>query len=83
VLIEPDVQHRIPKLAIAHDTQLVLFFGIIHRLNYKIIKLQRFGSWILLPSSGKKGGRGQKAYLFVIAQQAAFDSFIDLCVIYF
>jgi hypothetical protein len=32
-------------------------------LNYKIIK-QRFGSWILLPSSGKKGGkRGQKTYL--------------------
>jgi hypothetical protein len=27
----------------------------VHRLNYKIIKLQRFGSWILLPSSGKKG----------------------------
>jgi hypothetical protein len=35
----------------------------VHRLNYKIIKLQRFGSWILLPSSGKKGGREQKAYL--------------------
>jgi hypothetical protein len=29
----------------------------VHRLNYKIVKLQRFGSWILLPSSGKKGGK--------------------------
>jgi hypothetical protein len=35
------------------------FFGgrgdFVHCLNYKIIKLQRFVSWTLLPSSGKKG----------------------------
>jgi hypothetical protein len=30
----------------------------------KNIKLQRFGGWILLPSSGMKMGRGQKAYMF-------------------
>jgi hypothetical protein len=41
----------------------IVFLDFVHRLNYKIIKLQRFGSWILLPSSGKKGGRGQKPYL--------------------
>jgi hypothetical protein len=40
-------------------------YGIIFSLSlkvsdgviYKIIKLQRFGSWILLPSSDKKGGK--------------------------
>jgi hypothetical protein len=32
-----------------------------HCLKYKVIKLQRFGSWILLLSSGKKG---HKAYLW-------------------
>jgi hypothetical protein len=26
----------------------------IHRLNYKILKLQLFGSWILFSSPGKK-----------------------------
>jgi hypothetical protein len=31
------------------------FFYFVHRLNYKIIKQQRFGSWILLLSSGRKG----------------------------
>jgi hypothetical protein len=36
----------------------------VHYLNYKFIKLQRFGSWILLQSSGKKGGKGQGTYLF-------------------
>jgi hypothetical protein len=34
-----------------------VLLGFVHRLNYKIIKLQRFGSWILLPSSGKKWGK--------------------------
>jgi hypothetical protein len=27
----------------------------VNRLSYKIIKLRRFGSWIMLPYSGKKG----------------------------
>jgi hypothetical protein len=35
----------------------------VHRLNYKILKLQRFERWILLPSSGKKFESGQKIYL--------------------
>jgi hypothetical protein len=33
-------------------------FGL--RQNYKVIKFQ---SWILLPSSGNKEGRGQQVYL--------------------
>jgi hypothetical protein len=43
------------------ETRDVLFnmkncsFGLFYHLNYKIMKLQRFGSFILLPSSGKKG----------------------------
>jgi hypothetical protein len=32
-------------------------------LNYKIIKLRRFENWILLSSSGKKGGRRRNTYL--------------------
>jgi hypothetical protein len=35
---------------------------LVHGLNYKIIKLH-FGSLILLPSSGRKGGKGQKTYM--------------------
>jgi hypothetical protein len=35
----------------------IVLLDFVHSLNYKIIKVQRFGSWILLPSSGKKGGR--------------------------
>jgi hypothetical protein len=34
----------------------VVLFYFVRRLIYKIIHLQRFGSWIVLPSSGKKGG---------------------------
>jgi hypothetical protein len=45
-------------------TYVKLFFWTLSIvLNYKIIK-QRFGSWILLPSSGKRRGTGgQKADL--------------------
>jgi hypothetical protein len=31
-----------------------VLLDFVHHLNYKIIKVQRFGSWIVLPSSGKK-----------------------------
>jgi hypothetical protein len=41
----------------------IIFLDFAHHLNYKIIKSQHFGSWILLLSSGKKGERGQKSYL--------------------
>jgi hypothetical protein len=44
----------------------IVLLEFVHRQNFNVIKLERFGSWILLPSSGKKvggGGRGQKAYL--------------------
>jgi hypothetical protein len=40
---------------------VLLDFG--HRLNYEIIKLERFESWVLFPSSGRKRGRGQKIFL--------------------
>jgi hypothetical protein len=30
---------------------------------WNFTKSQRFDSWILQPSLGKKGGRGQKTYL--------------------
>jgi hypothetical protein len=33
----------------------IVLLEFAHRVNYKIIKL-RFGSCILLPSSGRKGG---------------------------
>jgi hypothetical protein len=32
----------------------IVLLHFVRFLNYKIIKSQRFGSWILLPSSGKK-----------------------------
>jgi hypothetical protein len=35
----------------------IILLDFIHRLNYKIIKLRRFGSRILLPSSCIKGGK--------------------------
>jgi hypothetical protein len=42
-------------------------------LNYKIIKLQPFRKGILLSKSGKKGGRGQKIYLFGPLAELASD----------
>jgi hypothetical protein len=33
---------------------IIVVLDFVHCLNYIIIKLQYFGSWILLPSSGKK-----------------------------
>jgi hypothetical protein len=51
----------------------IVLFNFVHRLNYNIIKLQRFGSWILLPSSGKKGERGQKTYLLGPQVELASD----------
>jgi hypothetical protein len=37
------------------------------------MKVQRFGSWILLPSSDIKGGRGQKTYLLGPLVELASD----------
>jgi hypothetical protein len=34
-----------------------VLLDIVHRLNYKIIKLQRFQIWILLLSSDEEGGK--------------------------
>jgi hypothetical protein len=42
----------------------IVLLCFVHRLNYKIIKLQCFGSWILLPSSGRKRVKSTKVYLF-------------------
>jgi hypothetical protein len=50
---------------------------VVHRLNYKIIELQHFESWILLLSSGKEGGTGQKAYLLGFLVELA--SYLDSC----
>jgi hypothetical protein len=50
-------------LKVSDDVAPKFILDFVHRLNYKIIKLQLFGIWILLPSSGKEGGRGHKAYL--------------------
>lgn len=42
-------------------------------LNYKVIKLQRFGSWFVLPSSGKKVIKGQSLYLVGLVVELASD----------
>jgi hypothetical protein len=34
----------------------VVILDFVHRLKYKIIKLQRLENWILLSPSGKKWG---------------------------
>jgi hypothetical protein len=41
----------------------IVLLDFVHRLNYKIIKLQRFGSCILLPSSGKRGKRTESLFV--------------------
>jgi hypothetical protein len=44
----------------------IVLLDFVHRLKNDNLTKQRFGSWILLPSSGKKGGGGerrQRAYL--------------------
>jgi hypothetical protein len=38
----------------------LVLLDFVHRLNYKIIKLQRIESWILLSSSGRKGKEDRK-----------------------
>jgi hypothetical protein len=38
----------------------IVILDLVHRLNCKIATLRRFGSWILLSSSGKWGGGGRK-----------------------
>jgi hypothetical protein len=51
----------------------IILLDFVYRLNYKIMQLQRFGSWILLPSSGKKWGRGQKAFWHHHQKPSDFD----------
>jgi hypothetical protein len=55
---------------------ITLLPSLIHYLNYKITKLQHFGSCILLDSSGKKGRRGQRTYLLgsLVKQASDLDS---------
>jgi hypothetical protein len=48
-------------LTMAHYNVYNYSFGLFPSSKFK--KMRRFGSWILLQSSGKKGGRGQKTYL--------------------
>jgi hypothetical protein len=49
----------------------IFLLDFVHHLNYKIMKQQCFRSWILLPFSGKKGERRQKAYLLVLLVEVA------------
>jgi hypothetical protein len=51
----------------------IVILNFVHRLNYKVIKLQRFESCILLSSSGKKGGRDQKTNLLGPLVELASD----------
>jgi hypothetical protein len=56
-------------------------------INYKIRKLQSFGSWILLPSSVRKRGRGQKVYLLgplleLVLDLDRFEAFSPLPLFY-
>jgi hypothetical protein len=37
----------------------IVLLSFVRDINYKAIKLLLFGSWILLPFSGKKGGGGK------------------------
>jgi hypothetical protein len=48
----------------------IVLWDFVHRLDYKIIKLQRIGSWILLV---EKRGRGQKTYLLGPLVELASD----------
>jgi hypothetical protein len=58
------------------DIMKIVLLDFVHRLYYKIIKLKRFGSWTLLPSSGRNGGgeAGQKAYLLGPRVELASES---------
>jgi hypothetical protein len=56
----------------------IVLFDFVRRLNYKIIKLQCFGSWILLPSSGRRWVRGQKAHLLGPLVELALDLNIEM-----
>lgn len=52
VLIQDFKKELLLKVSICKAVSSLL--GFIHRLNYKIIKSQHFGSWIMLPYSRKK-----------------------------
>jgi hypothetical protein len=45
-------------------------------MNYKIIRLQRFGSWILLPSSGKNGEKEAGKPIYWAPWSVMFRSFL-------
>jgi hypothetical protein len=51
----------------------IVLLDVAQHLNHKIIKSQLFESWILLLSSGKEGGRGQKTYLLGPLVELASD----------
>jgi hypothetical protein len=61
----------------------IVLLDVVHRLNYKIIKLQRFRSWILLPSSGKKKGGKRTESLSVYPNTEAEFSFQNIVVLLF
>jgi hypothetical protein len=49
-----------PKPRTSSSGCKTVLLNFVHRLNYAIIKLQRFETWILLSLSGKKMGRTEK-----------------------
>jgi hypothetical protein len=51
----------------------IVLLGFAHRLNYKIIKLQRFVSWFLLSNSGIKGVKRTEACLLDTLVELASD----------
>jgi hypothetical protein len=51
----------------------IVLLSFVRRLNYKIITLQRFGSWILLRLQVEKGEGGQKACLLGPLIELALD----------
>jgi hypothetical protein len=65
----------------------IVFLDFIHHLNEKIIKSQHFGSWILLPSSGKKREEDRNPICWAPLVQLASDldqAFVKLlCVVCF
>jgi hypothetical protein len=52
----------------------IVLLDFYHRLNYKIIQLRRFESWILLLSSGNKGEEDRKLICWDLVQSRSAAS---------
>jgi hypothetical protein len=65
-------QARVVRLGYIKLISKVVLLDFVYRLKYKIIEIQRFGSRILFPSSGKKGEK-DKFYLLILLVKLASD----------